>query len=600
LPILTVSDQIDILQGGQGPYQVRRRYMVEGAAAVAFQDWLPADSKIQAIQAGVEYSSADAPGGQKQVLIEVPPFPEGEVHVATALYLFHLTQPHPQIRLDHRVHLSCEGLPTFYEAQLTLPFVLDRQQWRWSADSEPAGEVHHLDADQRAIAFPRRALSVPNPKISLWVSIEGTYRLPVLQRLGAHYRGTLEGLTIVAVPHLLEDFPDFAHSLVEAGARKEDIYIIGIPYSARQDVIDQLKLADFSEVHLPTEYAGIHAEIEETFAWLAGKKARKTEEGKAFHWLIIEDGGYVVPALHDDYTGQVRAAVDEILPHCIGAVEQTRNGIWMYQEKVPAERRAIPVISVAESRLKLELESFWIGMAVSQNICELVERTKKFSIAEGLQALVIGAGATGCQIAKALQSRGFQVEVFDDSPIARCIAKKHGLKPVAFDVPLNMAVRDRFLVVGATGRKNVIGEAEIRAMADGTVVVNASSKLMEINWSAISELGEPQQQGPAKIIYLPHSRGRGKNILILAEGYPVNFYSGRSVNPRNIELITGCLFRAAIELATDLNRPEHEKIWRPMAIQHEDPQNERRAILDFSTALQDEVAAIWEQFLRDG
>jgi hypothetical protein len=37
-----------------------------------------------------------------------------------------------------------------------------------------------------------------------------------------------------------------------------------------------------------------------------------------------------------------------------------------------------------------------------------------------------------------------------------------------------------------------------------------------------------------------------------------------------------------------------------MAIQHEDPQNERRAILDFSTALQDEVAAIWEQFLRDG
>lgn len=567
---------------------------------VAFQDWLPGNCTANINHPGTDLQMVQEAGGHQRLLIEVEGQGTAEVLVATATGHFPLKARHPNIQLDHELWLSCEGLPTSYEADFELTFAMDPHNWRVSVNYDPDvpnWPGHHPSTDQRHILVPRRDLASSNPKFKIGISVDSVSSLPVLEQLGRGYSPRLAGLTILVVPHLLSDFPHFAQSLVKAGASVDDIYIIGIPYSARPDVIQQVQSMGFPEVHVPNEYSEMHAEIDSALAWLRTKHLAKQADGRPFRWVVIEDGGYIVPALHVGNAVETYQSLADLRECCLGAVEQTRNGIWMYQDKVEPGQRTIPVISVAESRIKLELESRWIGETVCNNVLDLIDRTQPRARVHGQAALVVGAGATGCQIAERLQNN-FQVEVFDTSPLARAIARARRLSVVDPSATLSQAVRDRSLIVAATGRENVIGIDQVRNMNDGTFVVNASSKRMEINWGDLNALDAPQQMGPSKVYYLPHpGGGRGKNIFFLAEGYPVNFYTGNSVLARSIEVIMACLFRAAVECVLDSDRPEGERKFRLQAPGQTVAQDER-AILGFPEELQDEIAGIWEQFLK--
>lgn len=331
------------------------------------------------------------------------------------------------------------------------------------------------------------------------------------------------------VQHLLGDFIPFINSLEDCGVTNKNCYIIGIPYSTKKRVVEILNKKGYKNVKSPKEYP-FENEIKDVLEKVLKKCKKDNKNPKKF--LVIEDGGYVVPILHSN---EFRKG----LKYCIGAVEQTTNGIWRDKELAEKSKLKIPVINVAESKLKKELEGKLIGKAVVLNI----ERLLKKHYDEGVSyrnCLVNGLGDVGLKIALTLKNLGANVFGFDINRKKMLAAKKEGIK---VGKSVSELISDQSIVIGGTGR-SPIGFKEIASSQHNTIFVNATSKREEINHEELDSLTNKKEliEGLGLKYHLTIG---GKTILLLAEGYPVNFYDSESVGDNEIQFVPTLLFEAA-------------------------------------------------------
>lgn len=587
---LVIKDSIEVLGGGQGPCQLARTYTLIGVAGeeITIEDFLLVpEAKVQNKDSGLIINERSLPTVQAKMLN----FQGGEKEVLSITASFSLASTIPVLTIKNRVFNTLLDLPTSYSCEIHIPF--DISGWQVITSFRPSYPEVSISTSNRQIRIPAFTLTTSDHHFEFTISIRSTRPLPVLDALSTRYSEHFNGIHVVSVLHLLGDFPYFAKSLVRAGATQGRIYIVGIPYSSKTDVVQLLKEDGFLEVHIPQEYP-FEKEINKALSWILSEYKMSKERANPFKWMIIEDGGYIVPALHSIASSD--PIWGEIIDCCLGAVEQTRNGIWSYQDQVEWFSRRIPVCSVAEAQLKLDLESGWIGQAVYNNIMQLLGHADFFP-KEGDKALVIGMGATGRPIAKVLGQNGWDVKGYDKSSVARAIARHEGISIINGTSPKEL-LKDVRLVIGATGKENVLGAEYIAEMRDGTVIVNASSKRREVDWNALTVV-EPQQIGSAMVYDFPDRYGKGRQIYVLAEGFPVNFYTKQSVIAANIELIMACIFRAAVEIVVDSRRPDPEKLFRispPPRKKKKKGLSEkeiRRAIFSFPPSLEEEVAEIW-------
>jgi len=253
--------------------------------------------------------------------------------------------------------------------------------------------------------------------------------------------------------------------------------------------------------------------------------------------LIIEDGGYIVPKIHQLF--------DEIPSFVIGAVEQTARGVWN-DESVDLN---IPVLTVAFSEFKKELEAPEVGKAVVFNVGQLLS---KRTFLRGKKVGVMGFGTIGRNVAECLRNSKSIVKISEVDIKKAMIAQLEGFEHMD-SISL---VKDCDIVIGTTGRKS-LGFNEILEAKNNSVFVSASSKQIEIDMDTLELLSESKK---TLDIGTEYELINGNKLLVLANGFPVNFYCSESVPNMLIDFILSEILECAARLVTQQFPPGiHEK-----------------------------------------
>jgi S-adenosylhomocysteine hydrolase len=100
-------------------------------------------------------------------------------------------------------------------------------------------------------------------------------------------------------------------------------------------------------------------------------------------FFVIEDGGYVTPLLHTDEFATLRGK-------CMGVVEQTTKGLRAIRTLVERPGLNLPVVAVAASRLKLQLEAAEVGDALAFTLEHYFRMEQQVSVA-GLSTLLLAS-----------------------------------------------------------------------------------------------------------------------------------------------------------------------------------------------------------------
>src|ERR1700677_3831887 len=166
--------------------------------------------------------------------------------------------------------------------------------------------------------------------------------LPLMNWITGKYRESrpLAGTAPVVTGHFLNDLVHLVDCLIALGADARDITVLRKDYAYRLRHRVEAHLLEQGVTVVPIAEAreGIAAHTERARA--AGLRA-----------LALDDGGYVLPVLLDGTADPITC--------WRGVVEQTMSGIYKlerYDGRIP-----LPVFSVAQSRLKGTIESYWIA-----------------------------------------------------------------------------------------------------------------------------------------------------------------------------------------------------------------------------------------------
>jgi S-adenosylhomocysteine hydrolase len=268
---------------------------------------------------------------------------------------------------------------------------------------------------------------------------------------------------------------------------------------------------------------------------------RGLESKEVKNIVVIEDGGHIVPKLHKDFA--------LLANKTLGAVEQTTKGI---RNDKNIGNLIFPVISIPGSHLKDTFEPPHIARAVINNIQRLLKDVNFSS----RNALVIGFGKIGKEVALQLRdSLKMQVSVHDSDKTKLVEAYQHGFDTIE---NLRIGVKDKFLIIGATG-ETVVGRSEILGMEHNVYLVSASSEQWEFCISELEALSSQKEEiwsDGEKIGTKYKIRNTEKCINLIADGYPINFWKTESMPNEVSDLIMSLILVSAVEIATKSPMPQ--------------------------------------------
>lgn len=321
-------------------------------------------------------------------------------------------------------------------------------------------ERNYLVTDTGNLVIMRQHLN-RNSRIDLQIIAKiKKIELAAITEISDKYKKCIpENIIVINILHLLRDSIPFFYALNMMGFKKSDTHIIGIPYSSKVEVVKYLSSEGFNVRTLDRHeynlkfYDLVRDELHKVIS-----KCKK--QSKKF--AIIEDGGYAVPLMHSEYNKE--------LSLCIGAVEQTKNGIWEDRELEEAGKLGYPIISVAESKIKEERESPLVGIAICQNIISLLKE-----LGQGLMSMEVGQigyGNIGAPLAKEIVKSGADLTIYDKDEVQREQARLDNLKVVD---SLENILPGKKLIVGCTGDE-WFGPKQYKKLDRNIFYVNATSK----------------------------------------------------------------------------------------------------------------------------
>ena len=340
-----------------------------------------------------------------------------------------------------------------------------------------------------------------------------------------------EGKRVFFTLHFLKDLIPFVKACENLGLNLKNAYFFykGYPYPQRTAIKKWL------------EEQGATVKPRSSINQYLKQFAESPSDDRIGEILIIEDGGFFVPAIHREFT--------QLIPHVIGAVEQTTRGIFNaedWENEKDENELKFPVLSVANSELKGEFEPQYIAEAVVDNIKRMLPDVG----VRGQSAALLGCGTIGKKLAMWLRTSGVEVTIHDIKSKNKLWAKDNGFNRVDSGV---QASRNKNFVIGASGR-NSIDSPVIANLSHGTYLVSASSELYEIDMDELSRRARKEEvllSGDGKVIgttfVLPPDN---REIHVLANGYPINFWGLESMPTRASQLILTLIFLSAAEIAS--------------------------------------------------
>lgn len=345
---------------------------------------------------------------------------------------------------------------------------------------------------------------------------------------------------MVLILHHLPDLVPFIKGLMDLGAEEKNIALLVKPYPYGE----KSQVGGFLSYHYPElqiDYLSSLPPSDSHMACVLGS----AEGGKL---IIIEDGGYLVPCLHN--------SVANYETFCQGAVEQTTNGI---RNDEALNNLKIPVVNVAKSDFKDKHEAPSVGKSIVYNIQRILEHRGLHY--PGMTAGVIGFGAIGKAVVSALSDTlSMVVQVADSN--SRLVLEARNLGFKASD-RVEDAIRGASLVVGTTGgsRKDnrvypTISKRELGFLSNGAILVSASSDQIEFDIQELEAIASRKNRiYGVGTEYFVQRASRVDSYLLVGDGYPINFFRGSGIPNQSIDPILTQLLLGAVQIASERLRP---------------------------------------------
>ena len=194
----------------------------------------------------------------------------------------------------------------------------------------------------------------------------------------------------------------------------------------------------------------------------------------------------------------------------IGVTEETTTGVHRLKEMSAKGTLMFRAINVNDSVTKSKFDNLY---GCRESLVDGIKRATDVMIA-GKVALVCGYGDVGKGSAQALRSLSAQVWVTEIDPINALQAAMEGYRVVTMDYAADKA--DIF--VTATGNRDVITHAHMKAMKHNAIVCNIGHFDNEIQVAALEQYPWEEVKPQVDQVIFPD----GKRIILLAKGRLVN------------------------------------------------------------------------------
>jgi S-adenosylhomocysteine hydrolase len=277
-----------------------------------------------------------------------------------------------------------------------------------------------------------------------------------------------------------------------------------------------------------------YSEIDEAISDHIRRVSADRSERDAKTWrptLVIDDGGYLLPRLLEKF--------EPFLSLFKGVVEQTKSGIWKLR---PYDGRTrIPLFSVAESDLKSTVEATGVAKAAFQSLRNLMPN-EKF---DGRRAVVVGFGVIGQALADLLRKNNLDVSVVDRGPAELVTANERGF-PVSQNLKeLVGSYRPRYIFSCAP--PGAVGKDVLTSISADCVLISLTSRDEAFDKAALEAIAPGKPFGTVGTIHFVEDCGC--RILLLADGFPVNFHFSESMPNQQSDLVMASLLVGAVSIA---------------------------------------------------
>jgi adenosylhomocysteinase len=238
-----------------------------------------------------------------------------------------------------------------------------------------------------------------------------------------------------------------------------------------------------------------------------------------------EKAGVVPPADEDDsaewkvFLNLVRARFEtdktkwtNIAESVRGVTEETTTGVLRLYQFAAAGELVFPAINVNDSVTKSKFDNKY---GTRHSLIDGINRGTDVLIG-GKKVLICGYGDVGKGCAESLAGQGARVAVTEIDPINALQALMDG-----FDVrTVEEAIGDADIVITATGNKDIISLAHMRAMKDQAILGNIGHFDDEIQIAALERSGATRLNIKPQVDQWIFEDG--KSIIVLSEGRLLN------------------------------------------------------------------------------
>ncbi len=319
--------------------------------------------------------------------------------------------------------------------------------------------------------------------------------MPVLEELRGQFEieKPLKGHMIGMALHVEAKTAALAETLVAGGA---EVAITGCnPLSTQDDVA--LALNQQKNVEC---YAKHDCSTEEYYAAIEAVLDHNPD-------ITVDDGADLIFKLHTDRR--------DLLPHIIGACEETTTGVHRLRAMQAECKLKFPVIAVNDASTKFLFDNRY---GTGQSALDGIIRTTNLLIA-GKNVVIAGYGWCGRGVAMRAKGHGANVIITEVDPIRALEARMDGYRVM----PMDKAAKIGDLFITTTGNKDVITKKHFKSMIDGAILANAGHFNIEINIDQINDIAKGIREVRANID--EYDLG-DKKIYLLSKGRLVNLAGG--------------------------------------------------------------------------
>ncbi len=321
-----------------------------------------------------------------------------------------------------------------------------------------------------------------------WASRE----MPVLRQIHERFAAEkpLQGIRLLACAHITTETANLALALKAGGA--DAVLCASNPLSTQDDVaaalVDEgIPVFAIKGEDNETYYRHIHAALD-----------HKPQ-------VIVDDGADVVSAVH--------TTRKELLPHILGATEETTTGVVRDRAMEQSGVLQFPVVAVNDADTKHFFDNRY---GTGQSSIDGILRATNILLS-GKTVVVAGYGWCGKGIAMRLRGMGARVIVTEVDSVKALEAAMDGFAVMT----MARAAAQGDLFVTATGNINVIDKDAFAQMKDGAILANAGHFNSEINIKALEEMSGEGRRTLRPMVE-EFRIAEDQRVIVLGEGRLIN------------------------------------------------------------------------------